>query len=176
MGRAVLLGLALLAAFLTFMVMAGRGEARCGWKCIGREVKGLRHQYLPTRMRRLEARLEAQDSYISWLEERSAHLEARLSTLIGCLGEVPLSRYGEELGPSGYLFKFEALEGPLTLATTALDVSYPGDPVGVWALVNTCNSARIKPQSALVPTGQGQAALGGESQTPGPVLRWRRAR
>lgn len=153
MRRLVLAVVALAALLAILLVSAGHGEARCGFICLNRQIKGLRHQFLPTRMRRIESRLDAQDQYIVWLEERAQRAEDRLAKFAAfekCFGEVPLTRYGEELGPSGYLFKLEGLEGPLTLATTALDVAYPGDPVGTWAFVNTCNSDRLMPQSGPV--------------------------
>jgi len=135
-------------------------------------------------MRRLESRLDAQDQYIVWLEERAQRQEARTADLASkltafqqCFGEVPLSRYGEELGPSGYLFRLEGPES-LTLATTALDVTYPDDPVGVWSFVNICNSDRVKPKSSLVRPDLEQAAhfsgmLHSDVRYPGRTLSMR---
>ncbi len=178
-GRAVLVGLALLAALLTFLVFAGSSEGRCGLKCLNRQVNALRLQYLPLRMQRLEERIDAQSAYVSWLEARDAKLEAEVSGLLSfqhCTAEVPLSRYGEPTGPSGYVFRLEGKEGPAFLPTTALDLTYPNDPVGAWALVNACNQEGITPRSALVHQALGPKAHFYEATTQHPRLRLRRGR
>jgi hypothetical protein len=98
-----------------------------------------------------ERRLQAQDTYIAWLEKRATKAEDRLAKVqaeMKCFGEIPLTRYGEALGPSGYLFKLERPEGPQTLATTALDMTYPNDPVGAWVLANACNKERLGSDAA----------------------------
>lgn len=165
MGRAVLLGLALAAMLGALLLFAGHGESepwhhnvQC-FRCLERQIRGLRHQQLPVRMRRLEDRLEQQDQFIVWLEERAVRQEARTADLASklsdfqkCFEQLPLTRYGEETGPSGYVFQLEGPEGPDTFPTTALDLSYPHDPVGAWAWVNPCNPDRVTPKSALLPT------------------------
>jgi hypothetical protein len=171
MNRAVLVGLALLAALLTFLVLAGSSEGRCGVNCLRNQVNALRLQYLPLRMKRLEARVEAQSAYVSWLQARSSRLEARLSELTGCLGEVPLARYGEEQGPSGYLFRLESPEEAQIFPTTALDISYPDDPVGFWAFANTYNPDRVTPISSQVRQDREQATRFGAGSTLGQVFR-----
>lgn len=130
-------------------------SASCGFGCLHRQIEAIRRQTLPVRVLRLEERLtadekrlEAQDTYIGWLEDRTAKLEAKTAAF-KCFAEIPLTRYGQELGPSGYLFHLESSTGPQTLATTALDLSYPNSPVGTWALVDACNKERLTAQTSL---------------------------
>ncbi len=178
--RLCLLALAFAVFYLAIMADAGHSEpwhhnVKC-FRCVERQVRGLLHQGLPSRMRRVEAQVEAQDQYISWLEERSERLEAKVSGLLKCLGEVPLSRYGEEQGPSGYVFNLNAPEGPTTLTTTALDITYPKDPVGAWVLVNVCNSDRVMPVSGSVQRGPVPTTRSYEASTQRPAFHWRRGR
>lgn len=144
--RGLLLGIVLLALFPTSV------SASCGFGCLHHQIEAIRRQALPVRVLHLEERLSAdekrledQGQYITWLEERATTAEDKLAKFAAfqqCFGEVPLSRYGQELGPSGYLFRLEGPEA-LTLATTALDVTYPGDPVGAWVFANACNKERL---------------------------------
>lgn len=159
--RGVLFGLALLAALVTLLALAGHSQARCGTTCLGLKLQALQRQLLPSRVRALESRLEEQDRYITWLEDRATRLEAKaaeqkakLAALQGCMGEVPISRYGEEIGPSGYLFRLETPEETTLLATTALDVTYPNDPVGAWIFANTCNKEGIEATQRYGPVRQ----------------------
>lgn len=161
-------------------------SASCGFGCLHRQIEAIRRQTLPVRVLHLEERLasdekrlEAQDQYISWLEGRAAKAEdklAKLSAFQKCFGEVPLSRYGEELGPSGYLFSLAGTGGPQTLATTALDVTYPDDPVGAWVFANACNKERLTPLSAMVQRAQVPIAHFYEFETRYPALRLRTRR
>lgn len=125
----------------------------CRLPCLNQKLADIRELHLGERLQAVEHRLTAQDQYISWLEERATRAEAKLaklSPLQDCFGEVPVTRYGQELGPSGYLFQLERSGVPQTLATTALDVSYPNDPIGAWMLVNACNKEGLTPQSSLL--------------------------
>lgn len=131
---------------------ASHGEASCGFGCLHRQIEAIRRQALPRRVSALEerleadeARIEAQGAHIARLEAQAAHAETTASKLIAafqCFGEIPLTRYGSELGPSGYLFHLEG-PNPLTIPTTALDISYPKDPVGAWVLANACDQRRL---------------------------------
>jgi hypothetical protein len=96
-----------------------------------------------------EKKIEAQESRISALEGRAATTEAKALSAFKCFAEIPLTRYGEETGPSGYLFNLNGPAGPQTLATTALDLSYPDDAVGAWIFVDACNKERLTSQSSL---------------------------
>lgn len=153
-------------------------QARCGTTCLGLKLQALQRRLLPQRVERLEAQVEEQDRYISWLEDRATRVESRLSAIqatMKCFGEVPLTRYGEEIGPSGYLFQLEQPGGPLTLATTALDLTYGADPVGAWFLVNACNKESVESATQQfspvrqyrVPTARFYG-----TRTPGLGLHW----
>lgn len=147
MRRGLLLGIFVLA------LSPGLSQASCGFGCLHRQIEAIRRQALPVRVLHLEERLtsdekrlEAQDAYIAWLEDRATKTEdklAQFSAFQQCFGEVPLTRYGEELGPSGYLFRLQDEKESQMLATTALDVTYPEDPVGAWVFANACNKERL---------------------------------
>jgi hypothetical protein len=123
-------------------------SASCGFGCLHRQIEAIRRQTLPQRVSRLEERLTAdeklltaQDQYIGWLEGWATKLEAQALKFLEfqqCFAEIPLTRYGEPTGPSGYLFHLDGPE-PRSIPTTALDLTYPNDPVGAWVLVDACN-------------------------------------
>jgi hypothetical protein len=131
-------------------------SASCGFGCLHRQIEAIRRQTLPVRVLRLEERLsadeskiEAQSTRIAVLEGKAATAEAKALSAFKCFAEIPLTRYGEETGPSGYLFNLNGTTGPQTLATTALDLSYPDDAVGTWVFVDACNKERLTQQSSL---------------------------
>lgn len=165
------MGVALLTLLGLSLALAGHSKAidLCELHCVRRQVKIIRNARLPLRMRALEQRLEAQDQYITWLEERAARQEAKLAALKNCLGEIPLTRYGEELGPSGYAFRLEETESPQTLFTTALDITFKGDAVGAWALVDGCRAPTLLDGS--VRQGPVPTAHFDGTRTPGSAFR-----
>ena len=133
------------------LAFAGLGEAGCRSRCLNEKFALIRKSHLNQRLEVVERRLEAQDRYIAWLEERAQKVEDRLASFQRCFTQLPITRYGEDLGPSGYIFNLEGPEGLMTFPTTALDVSYAKDPVGAWLWVNPCDPTRITPQSSLLP-------------------------
>lgn len=171
-------GLAVGAAFCALLWAAQFSHASCGFGCLHRQIEAIRRQTLPTRVLRLEERLaqdetqiKVQGAQIARLEAQASQVERPLSKLqavLNCFGEVPITRYGNELGPSGYLFHLEG-SSPLTIATTALDITYPKDPVGAWIYANSCRSPT--PESLRVHPIPVPAALGDVSKTPGSRFR-----
>jgi len=137
---------------LIFLVGEATGYPHCRLACLNHKITNIRALHLNERLEVAERRIETQDQYIAWLETRTERMETKaagFSAALKCLGEIPLSRYGEETGPSGYLFSLEGKEGSHTLATTALDITYPNDPVGAWGIVNICDQAGVMPSASL---------------------------
>lgn len=133
--------------------------AKCRFACVAHKVTDLRYLTLELQAELGEARerlnqqataIEGLRSRVSALEGRNAQLATWAFNFERCLGEVPISRYGEEQGPSGYLFRLEGPEGLFSLPTTALDVTYDPDPVGAWIWANTCNRERVTPSTSLL--------------------------
>jgi len=151
-SRLFFFGVALSLFLGMLLVFAGHGETSCRLRCLNQKFALIHKSHLNQRLEVVERRLEAQDQYISWLEERAQRVEERLASFQRCFAQLPLTRYGEEFGPSGYVFELQGEEGPLVFPTTALDVSYLKDPVGAWFWVNGCNAARITDKSSLLPT------------------------
>lgn len=154
------LGLTLVFVFLgMFGPTEGHSAPRCRFACVAHKVTDLKTLTLSLQAELGEAedRLDQQATAIEGLRGRVSALEGRNTQLASwassfqkCLGEVPISRYGQEQGPSGYVFQLQGDEGPFTLPTTALDVTYDPDPVGAWVWINACNRERVTPSSALV--------------------------
>ena len=72
-----------------------------------------------------------------------------LGGLINCLGEGPLTQYGDPGGTFGYMFDNDAIgSGANPFLTTGLDITATGDPVDGWALFDLCNNATIASASA----------------------------
>lgn len=149
--RLFFFGLALGLFLGMLLIFAGRGETSCRLRCLNQKVASLRASHLNERLEAVEQRLNARDRLVAQLQERALRDEEALASFRSCFGELPITRYGEDFGPSGYVFNLQGAEGPETLFTTALDASYPRDPVGAWIWVNSCNSDRITPKSSLLP-------------------------
>jgi hypothetical protein len=155
-----------------FALFPASAVAKCRFACVAHKVTDLKRLTLALQAELEEAqgRLNQQASAIEALRGRVSALEGRDTQLTTwasgfqrCLGEVPVSRYGQEQGPSGYAFQLQGKEGLTTLFTTALDVTYNPDPVGAWIYVNACNRERVTPVSALVRQGPGPTARFGGS-------------
>jgi hypothetical protein len=166
MRRSLVIGTLLLA------LLPASAVAKCHFACVAHKVTGLHYLALELRaeLGEAEERLDQQATaieglrgYVTASEARNVQLATWASGFQRCLGEVPISRYGQEQGPSGYVFQLQGTDGPFTLPTTALDVTYDPDPVGAWIWANTCNRERITPQSALVLRGLGREARYGGS-------------
>lgn len=56
--------------------------------------------------------------------------------LLACIGEVPVTEYGDPAGSFGYSY----FDGMTSFDTTALDITAPGDPVGAWSVIDSCNT------------------------------------
>lgn len=190
MGRFALrvLGMTLV---LFLLGMAGpfksRAAGRCHFACVAHKVTDLKRLTLAlrTQLEEDEERIDQQGAAILALREHNASLEAtgasltaaygslaqRFNGLTGCLGEIPLTRYGQPEGPSGYLFQVQGPLGLELLPTTALDISYDNSPVGAWTLVDACNKSRVTPRSSLVLTAQEPRSRFGAASTPGSAFR-----
>jgi len=151
-GRVVFFCVSLCLFLGMLLLFAGPGETSCRLRCLNQKFALLRASHLNERLEAVERRLSARDALIAQLEARTRREEEALANFRSCFGEVPITRYGEDFGPSGYVFNLQRAEGPETFFTTALDASYPKDPVGVWLWVNSCNAERITPKSSLLPT------------------------
>jgi hypothetical protein len=62
-----------------------------------------------------------------------------LNTLANCMGEFPLSEFGDSAGTYGYVYT--PSPGATGQYTTALDLPTAGQPVGAWVLSDKCNTA-----------------------------------
>ena len=61
-----------------------------------------------------------------------------IGNLANCLGESPLTRYGDPAGSLGYVF--DPGSGGAQFDTTALDVTNSGNTIGGWAMFDKCNT------------------------------------
>ena len=124
--KRVLVLLALIAALFPASAMA-----KCHFACVAHKVtdlKTLTHG-LQTQLEEDEGRIVRQAASIETLRTRASQLETWSAQMVtwaktfeGCFGEVPVSRYGEEQGPSGYLFRLSGPDEDFALPTTALDM------------------------------------------------------
>lgn len=153
MKRAVAIA-AVLAALLPASAVA-----KCRFACVAHKVTDLKTLTLELQAELGEAQgrlnqqataIEALRGRVSALETQDTQISTWASSFQHCLGEVPISRYGEEQGPAGYVFQFQGPLGLGSLPTTALDVTYNPDPVGAWIWVNACNRERITAKTSLL--------------------------
>lgn len=135
--------LAVAILFLSMMGLAGQSEAKCGLRCLNK-----RTIVLSLRLSHAEATIRRQRGE---LEEAQAKTTGALSGLLGCLAQIPVSRYGEEDGPFGYQFFGRPGEEPSLFSSTALDATHPDTPVGAWILVNSCEPVGPTLRSWLLP-------------------------
>lgn len=56
---------------------------------------------------------------------------------LACIGELPVTQYGDPAGTFGYSFTGD---GMTFFNTTALDGTASGDPVSAWVVVDNCNT------------------------------------
>jgi hypothetical protein len=156
-----------LAALALALVFSSGAEAKCNVACLGHRVNTL-----TTALIKAQKTIAAQGKTITALSSKVTAQEQKIASqgqaissqggvinsqgqaigkvnsTLGCLFEAPLTEYGEPEGPFGYLFEFEE-EGVLeTIPTTALDVTYPQDFVGGWALFDGCNTAETPSAAA----------------------------
>jgi hypothetical protein len=149
-----------LAALALALVFSSGAAAKCNVTCLGHRVNAL-----TTALIKAQKTIAAQGKTITALSSKVTAQEqkvtsqgqaissqggvinsqgqaiGKVNSTLGCLFEAPLTEYGEPEGPFGYLFQFEE-EGTLeTIPTTGLDVTYPEDEVGGWALFDGCNTA-----------------------------------
>lgn len=152
-------------AALLLIVLPASAVAKCRFACVAHKVTDLKRLTLAlqTQLEEDEERIDQQGAAIVALREHNASLEAtgasltaaynflgqRFTSLTGCLGEIPLTRYGQPEGPSGYLFRLDGPEATV-FPTTALDISYDKSPVGAWAYVDACNQSRVTAQTSLL--------------------------
>lgn len=153
----------LVVGVLLLALAPATAAAKCQFACINHRLAEAKGLHLNERLEETEASLASQRQTISALERRVGTLEtwnaqiaaqaaetaSRLAFFRSCFGEVPISQYGQEAGPLGYVFQFKGPLGIEALTTTALDVTYDPDPVGAWLWVNACNRERISAKSRL---------------------------
>lgn len=172
-----------LALILFVLAMLGpfksHAATRCRFACVAHKVTDLKTLTLgleaelgeaEDRLDQQTAAMEGLRGRVSALEGRNAQLATWASSFQRCLGEVPISRYGEEQGPAGYVFQYQGPLGLGSLPTTALDVTYDPDPVGAWIWVNACNRERVTPSASLVRLARGPVAPGDATRTPDSEL------
>jgi uncharacterized coiled-coil protein SlyX len=164
-----LLAASLAALALTLAFSAG-AEAKCNVTCLNHRVNSL-----GTALIKAQKKIAAQDQTIAGLSQQvSGQSQAlsgqqsavkKVSSALECMFEAPLTDYGEPEGPFGYIFQYEDEEEELqTFPTTALDVTYLGDPISGWALFDGCNTSKVASAAAarsIAPSGE----LGGHPRT-----------
>jgi hypothetical protein len=177
-----------LAALALALAFSSGAEAKCNVTCLGHRVNSL-----TTALIKAQKTIAAQGKTISALSGKVAAQEqkvnsqgqaissqggainsqgqaiGKVNSTLGCLVEAPLTQYGEPEGPFGYLFEFENEGTPETFPTTALDVTYPEDFVGGWALFDGCNAAETPSEAAAGAVAPATASLHARTGTQAPL-------
>lgn len=185
-----------LAALALALAFSAGAEAKCSVTCLNNKVKGLAGALI-----KAQKIIAAQGQAINELSRRAAAQEQKVagqgqaisgqggainaqaqaikqvSSTLGCLFEAPLTEYGEPEGPLGYIFQFKnGAEELETIPTTALDLTYPEDGVGGWALFDGCNTtetASTTSSGAIAPVGSLRTQARVRAPLPkGAVERW----
>lgn len=137
-GRAAYFALALGLMLFCLLLFTGRSQAQCGLRCLNKRVGAL-----SGRVSTLEESLEAREGEIASLRQNASQLASKVNGLLGCLGQMPVSRYGENSGPFGYQFFTESKSGNELRSTTALDATHFGTQVGTWVFLNLCQPTEV---------------------------------
>jgi hypothetical protein len=177
-----------LAALVLALVLSPTAEAKCNVTCLGHRVNTLTSALI-----KAQKTIATQGKTISALSSKVAAQEqkvtsqgqaissqggaintqgqaiGKVNTVLGCLFEAPLTEYGEPEGPAGYLFEFENEGTPETIPTTALDVTYPEDFVGGWALFDSCNTAETPSAAASGAVAPASSGLRVPAATQAPL-------
>lgn len=176
-----------LAALALALVFSSGAQAKCNVACLGHRVNTLTTTLIKARktiaaqgkaITALSSKVAAQEQKISGqgqaISSQGAVINSqgkaigKVNSTLGCLFEAPLTEYGEPEGPAGYLFEFED-EGTLeTIPTTALDVTYPEDFVGGWALFDGCNTAETPSAAGSNAVAPATSSLHARPQAPLP--------
>lgn len=124
------------------LLLAGSAEAKCNTTCLGHKITSLQHK-----VNRLTGELNALSGTLNGLTGTVSGQGTTLNSLsetvatqgkkLACFTEVPVTQYGDPTGTFGYSF---TSDGVTFFNTTALDLTAPGDSVGAWALVDSCNT------------------------------------
>lgn len=73
------------------------------------------------------------------LRTELARTQQALLAFANCLGEVPMSTYGDPNQTFGYAY---SPDGVNTLLTTAVDTTMPGTTIDGWMLFDRCNTRK----------------------------------
>lgn len=177
-----------LAALALALVFSSGAAAKCNVTCLGHKVNALTTALIKAQktiatqgktITALSGKVAAQEQKVTSqgqaISSQGGAINAqnqaigKVTSAFGCFFEAPLTQYGEPEGPFGYLYQFEE-EGTLeTIPTTGLDVTYPGDEVGGWALFDGCNTAETSSaaaRGAVAPAASLHAQTGAPGQLP----------
>jgi hypothetical protein len=147
------------AALITAVAGAGSAEAKCGNACLKKKLNRL-----TTQVTQLQQTVSQQSQAITASNQA-------LKNVTDCLGEAPLTQYGDPAGTLGYQFDNDAIgSGDDPFLTTALDVTEGGDPIDGWALFDACNTVSVASasasRSALAPNVAAQMFSGAQHHNP----------
>ncbi len=145
------------------LLLAGSAEAKCNTTCLGHKITSLQHKVNQltgelkglsgtlngvtgtvsgqgTTLNGLTGTVSGQGTTLNSLSGKVNSLSGTVATQgkkLACFTEVPVTQYGDPSGTFGYSF---TSDGVTFFNTTALDLTAPGDTVGAWALVDSCNT------------------------------------
>ena len=149
---------AVAAALITAVAGTGSAEAKCGNACLKKKLNTL-----TTQVSQLQQTVGQQSQAIQQTQQK-------FNTLVNCLGEAPLTQYGDPAGTFGYQFDNDGSGGDPFIYTSALDVTAGGDPVDAWALFDICNTTSVASASAshssLAPRSAGDLFSGAQHHNP----------
>jgi hypothetical protein len=151
MKRIIILGV----ATTVLGIAAPSAQAACGTSCLRTKVSTLNREVtslttsvnsLVTQLNSMNVTLTNVANNVTNLHDQQVTDEGTLDALNGgfgnlvdCLGEYPVTDYGDPDGTFGYVY--DSGSGGLEFDTTALDVTNSGDTVGAWTLFDECNTA-----------------------------------
>jgi hypothetical protein len=120
----------LLIAAAIALVCAAGAQANCGsMSCVNRKLNSLTKS-----LKKANATINTDTK--------------ALKALVGCLGEVPLTQYGDPSSKFG--FEYNSTGSTTTSPTfrTALDATASGTKVEVWMLFDGCNTSTKPPSTS----------------------------
>jgi len=145
-----------LAALVFVLAFSAGAEAKCDVTCLGHRVKAL-----ATALTKAQKTIATQSQAITTLNQKVAAQEQKVNTqsqaisgqagtisaqsqaikqassILGCLFDAPITEYGDPEGSQGFIYD----TGTETFDTSALNLTFEGDPVTFWTVFDACNTA-----------------------------------
>jgi hypothetical protein len=145
-----------LAALVLTLTLSAGAEAKCDVTCLGHRVKALataltkaqktiatQGQTINSLSQKISAQEQKTTSQGQSISSQGSAISAQgqaieqANSILGCLFDAPITEYGDPEGSEGFIYD----TGTETFDTSALNLTFEGDPVTFWTVFDACNTA-----------------------------------